>query len=86
MAITAPQAYNKEAAQVADNLARLAEMFETHKEAQAEHQNDWGYVGDLIYWNERLSHIRVRDYREDENAPDPFAGIVDVETNDGWDA
>ena len=26
------------------------------------------------------------DYEVGESAPDPFAGIVDVETNDGWDA
>ena len=79
---TANQMYNKQAAQVVANLTRLAAILETHIEAQTKNPRDWGYVGDLVYWNERLSVI-VDAFVEDA---DPFAGIVDVPTNDGWDA
>ncbi len=57
----ATQAYKLQAAQVADLLFQLAETLETHKTAQAENPGDWGYVGDLTYWNERLSDIIGED-------------------------
>ena len=78
---TATQAYNKQATQVVANLTRLAAILETHIEAQTKSPCDWAYVGDLTFWNERLEVI-IGSFVEDA---DPFAGIVDVPTNDGWD-
>ncbi len=67
---TATQAYMRQAAQVAANLARLAEKLATHLEGQAENPRDWGYVGDLTYWNERLSDILNNPEVDADGTPD----------------
>ncbi len=68
--------------------AEHPEIFEVNAQGEKSWLQDWDtfvYVADQkgLTWNELLA--RVGDNVEVDEAADPFAGIVDVPTNDGWD-
>ncbi len=77
---TATEAYDEQTTRLLANLDRLQASLSRHRRNQRDHPHDWGFVGDLTHWNELLDRITLANVEAD-----PFAGIVDVEVNDGWD-
>ena len=79
----ASQVYEREGDALLAHLDRIRALVTRHRRNHLDHPDNWAFVGDVTHWNELLA--RVGDNVEVEDAADPFAGIVDVETNDGWD-
>jgi hypothetical protein len=59
---TAEQAFASQAAAFEGRLKELAEEFETLKEGHHDNPRDWGYVGTLDYWNEKLAEILGEEF------------------------
>ncbi len=83
MTETATQAYEREVEALHLHLRRIRSLVTRHRRNQQEHSDNRSFVGDVTHWNELLA--QVGNNHEIDQA-DPFAGIVDVETNDEWDA
>lgn len=49
--------YEMQSKLIKKNILKLKKQLKTHQQKQKEQPCDWGYVGDLIYINEKIEEI-----------------------------